>query len=491
MSNNPDTKKVAAFIVVVLVIAGAAFGVIILMEPSVQPGGPEVQIATADETFAITLNEIKAMESLEGFTSFQNTYGNVRGQGNYSGVKVADLVELAGGMESDQILTVNATDGYSVTFPYSKVYPNSTARTIQGDMILAYEYNGTEVPDWEDGYRIVFLTDDGYYSNEDAQQTTPSEYFAGGAGPTCITNVDTLRIETPEPTALSISREEGTTEFTMKELKQMDTITGLGGYKKSSGTLEGPHNYTAVTMETILSSTGTLPVNYTVEAMGSDGYTTYYNNTQVESGTFQGYDPDTGEDVGTIVCNLSIAYAENGETLPSDVGPLRVVTIHEDGYFTDGHFWNKEIVQLTVVDEVPDWQIELDGVEHLNMTHDDYYAGASCSHHTTEVEMNGDTFKGLPLYILVAAMDGGNDTHYTFNSSLALATHYNVTLYDGEGNNVTLCINQIADNTSIVVAGWKNGQLLEGDEWPIKLVTPNATAVLNSITKIEMIGWDE
>lgn len=105
--------------------------------------------------------------------------------------------------------------------------------------------------------------------------------------------------------------------------------------------------------------------------------------------------------------------------------------------------------------------------------------------------MNGDTYNGLTLYVLVAATDGGNDTHFTFNSSLALATHYNVTLYDGEGMNVTLSIDQIADNMSTIVAGWKNDKLLERDEWPIKLVTPNATAVLGGIVKIEMVGWEE
>ncbi|MBS3794168.1 MAG: hypothetical protein KGY80_04685 [Candidatus Thorarchaeota archaeon] len=125
------------------------------------------------------------------------------------------------------------------------------------------------------------------------------------------------------------------------------------------------------------------------------------------------------------------------------------------------------------------------------MSHDDYYAGASCNHHRTKIKMNGDTYNGLTLYVLVAATDGGNDTHFTFNSSLALATHYNVTLYDGEGMNVTLSIDQIADNMSTIVAGWKNDKLLERDEWPIKLVTPNATAVLGGIVKIEMVGWEE
>ena len=492
MSSSPDTKKLAAFIAIVIVIAGAAFGVIMLMQPSVQPGGPEIGIATPDEATNISLNEIKAMETIEGFASFQNSYGNIRGQGNYSGIKVSYLLdELVGGMESNQILTINATDGYAVTFPYSKVYPNETIQAIQGDMILGYEYNGTEVPDWEDGYRIIFLTEDGYYSTEDANQTTPSEYFIGAAGPTCIRMVDTLKVETPEPTALTVEREEGTTEFSMSELKEMDTITGTGGYVKSSGIMEGPHTYTGITFETVLSATGLIPANYTVEAMASEGYTTYYNTTQVEPGYFPGYDPETGDKIGTIACNLSLAWADEGGSLPSEVGPLRAVLINEDGNFTDGHFWNKDVVRLTLIEEVPDWQVELDGVDHFNISHDDYYAGASCSHHQTEIKMNGDTYNGLPLYVLVAAMDGGNDIHFTFNSSLALATHYNVTLYDGEGMNVTLSIDQIADNMSTIVAGWKNDKLLEGDEWPIKLVTPNATLVLGGIVKIEMVGWEE
>jgi hypothetical protein len=41
-------------------------------------------------------------------------------------------------------------------------------------MILAFSFNGSNVPDFSDGYRIVFVPPDGGYSNEDCRITSPN-----------------------------------------------------------------------------------------------------------------------------------------------------------------------------------------------------------------------------------------------------------------------------------------------------------------------------
>ena len=75
-------------------------------------------------------------------------------------------------MSINDILVVRSFDGYVQNFTYSNIYPNTSWSEVQGDMILAYEYNGTRVLDWTDGMRIVMLAPDGAYSNQDALQTT-------------------------------------------------------------------------------------------------------------------------------------------------------------------------------------------------------------------------------------------------------------------------------------------------------------------------------
>ncbi len=132
-----------------------------------------------------------------GNSSFQNQYDNWRANGSYIGIKISDLVETVGGMSEDQWLSVRAWDGLVSNYSYMVVYPNSSWYEIQGDMILAFSYNDQIVPDYQDGYRVVFLPLDGSYSNEDCKNTSlPNEgwYIYPSAGFRWIKYVQSLTI---------------------------------------------------------------------------------------------------------------------------------------------------------------------------------------------------------------------------------------------------------------------------------------------------------
>lgn len=131
-----------------------------------------VTISGHDETVTLTINDLLVLSTTEGVSSFQNQYDNWRGQGVYTGVKVADLLELVGDMSTSDRLRVHAIDGFAQDFSYSNVYPNSSWYDYQGDMILAYSYNETLVPEWSDGFRLVMLPDDEAFSNNDCLATS-------------------------------------------------------------------------------------------------------------------------------------------------------------------------------------------------------------------------------------------------------------------------------------------------------------------------------
>ena len=118
------------------------------------------------------MSELQLLSNISGLSSFQNSYGNWRSFGNYSGILVADLIKLIGGIEKTQIIRFTAIDGYYQDFCYDNIYPNQTWMEIQGQMILATSYNGTEIPYWNVGPRIAFLPPDGKYSNEDCYLTS-------------------------------------------------------------------------------------------------------------------------------------------------------------------------------------------------------------------------------------------------------------------------------------------------------------------------------
>jgi len=124
------------------------------------------------EVLNLTFSQLMDMDALSAYTSYENQYGNVGGQGTYSGPSVASLVDLVGGMEDGDVLRVVAGDGYDEEFGYLNVCPGDDWLSLQGTMILAMEYEGIAAPDWDDGPRLAFLAPDWLYSNSDCEATS-------------------------------------------------------------------------------------------------------------------------------------------------------------------------------------------------------------------------------------------------------------------------------------------------------------------------------
>jgi len=218
------------------------------------------------------------------------------------------------------------------------VYPNSTIWNIQGDMILAYEYEGLTIPEYEEGIRLAFLPEDGYYSNADANATTEPNPVA--AGPQWVSNV--VRIEILE------NLYNSTFSLSESVLRTLESVTGEGGYKKKSGDIIGPFSFTGVAINTLLEEYFTLPENYILIARSSDGYTSEYTKSIVE-GTVNGYN-STGSPLDAINSTMIIAYEQDGSSI-TDGGPLRLVFLNEDGNLTDGFRWVSDVASITILEQ--------------------------------------------------------------------------------------------------------------------------------------------
>ena len=158
------------FVNVTVSETGIEIAPVLLNTPSLERNRIVVKGTDADVTLSLT--DLINMNTTEGLSSFQNQFDNWRGYGLYTGVPVSDLVELVGGMGISDIVRVTAFDGYSQDFSYDNVYPNTTWYEAQGDMILAFGLNGTNVLDWTDGIRLVMLPADEAYSNDDCLATS-------------------------------------------------------------------------------------------------------------------------------------------------------------------------------------------------------------------------------------------------------------------------------------------------------------------------------
>lgn len=133
---------------------------------------PRIKVMSQEGEKEFTLGELSLLPSLEANSSFENQFGNLRGQGLYVGVPVSTLLSYVGGIRPDQTLIITCSDGYSQEFSYDNVYPSPEWAEIQGTMLVAYEKDGAVPPDWQEGPRLIFSPPDGIYSNDNCALTS-------------------------------------------------------------------------------------------------------------------------------------------------------------------------------------------------------------------------------------------------------------------------------------------------------------------------------
>ena len=97
--------KLIAVLIGVIVLAGTSIGVIMLLQ---QPAvNPSVDIIKKDGTqLTVTLSQMQSMDSVEAYGAYEHSFGNPRGNGTYKGVKISSLIDLAGGMKSTALLSI-------------------------------------------------------------------------------------------------------------------------------------------------------------------------------------------------------------------------------------------------------------------------------------------------------------------------------------------------------------------------------------------------
>jgi hypothetical protein len=113
---------------------------------------------------SLTINE-SDIAKLEPFTSqggFKTSVGRLGGIGNYTGVRLTDLCNFVGGINSTCSLRATGSDGYSVVYTYDNVqgknficYSPATGDEVQSNqpftLILAYYRNGANLTSGQGG----------------------------------------------------------------------------------------------------------------------------------------------------------------------------------------------------------------------------------------------------------------------------------------------------------------------------------------------------
>ena len=352
-------------------------------------------------------------------------------------------------------VTITACDGYSKTFSSVDLARNDS-------YIVACYLNGSDLPE---------LTDSG-------KPLAPLKLVGSGlSSGQMIGNIAEIVLDVgaaPAKADLTLIG-NGTKTYSLDEVRAMPSYTAGGGFKKSTGVVVGPFNYTGVNITHLADLVGGITPSNSMKITASDGYSMTYTYEQA-MGDIATYEGTTGP------MTMVIAYEEGGNPILSDGGgPLRIAFVGSDSPITDGHFWCKYINKIEILGGVSDWNLTLTGAIRDISDRSTIESCVGC-HRTSWTDGSSQEWSGIPLWLLVGVVDDGmNETakHY-FNDTVA-DTGYNVTVAAGDGYCKTFNSTIVARNDELILANELNGTALPQECSPLKLVGPN-------LTKSEMVS---
>lgn len=475
------TMKVVAIAVIVVLLISVPIGYLILSESEEDAADFSVTlIGKADDEEVLDLATLEEMDSVEALSSYQNRFGVWKGLGTYGGVELRNITDMVGGMEEGDLVTLTASDGYSVNLSYEQVYATTEYLAVQGRIILAYELNGSLMSE-EDWPMIAVLAPDEAFSNDDFNATAPdgSEFeMQTSAGSLWVKTVSRIEINELQPREVVLTVEGTTTiDFTLAELQSLTSNTSSGAFIKSTGTVVGPSEYTGVPLKDLVDLVCSED-DYSIEVIGTDDYSVTYNYSQVETGLFEHFD-ESGTSLGFDTFTMVVAYAQDGSPLVDMV--LRMAIIDDSEPITNSELWAKDVCTMKVVPSVKEWSLDLNGTTFMKMDRQTFEAIASCDYHRVSWSFVNETgvthtYTGVALWVLVSAVDGadGPESEFSFNDLLAFSGYnVRVTAAPEPGEDTyskTFTSMQVARNDSIIVANKLDGEPLPEGEWPVRIV---------------------
>jgi len=420
-----------------------------------------------------SMEQIEDMNSYTGEGAFLNSAGNIEGPYEYKGVNVTSLVSNVHSGD-DYTLEVEASDGYVMTYTSEqinggfKTYDDQGNPTSGEDVtpILAYEEIGEE--DLHGGpLRLVTIGEN--------TPITDGHFWAKF--------VRYIRVK-PAQEGWSL------------ELEGIET----GSIDKQTYESAATCDYHKTTYEDGEDTYGGLPlwiiVSYIDGADDPDGH--YMFNSEL---TDKGYDVKVIAGDGFSASfpseqvarndSLLVANSLNGEPLTGDDFPLRLV-----GDDLSGKQQIKNIVKVELTDlpDVPTWSVTLNGTKTVEYDAMSFNALVDCGAHTAYHNFTDEgtdyNYKGVPLWILVGAVDDEEEgDHWTLDDDL-VSQGYQVEVIAEDGYSQSFDISQVAHNDTIIVASELNGEPLPEEDAPLRITGEGLSGKMrvSQIAEIRLVG---
>ena len=350
-------------------------------------------------------------------------------------------------------ITVTAADGYSATFDTAEVDPNA--------VLLAVMDNGEPVTP-----RIVGDLKRSFW----VRDLVEIGLSIGGGGAAQIEHELILDVNGLE-TVFTIAELEGTAYY----------VEGPGSYTTSAGT-----TYTSiwggVRFNDFVRAYFPLSATNTVTMVALDGYEMSYS----------------GEDVLDDSDGFWIlAFKQDGEYLPVDPGPFRTIKIGPGTPNIDGHSSVRMIERVVVSgEEYREFSLLMTGLMDIEVDRQTMQSGVSCHRRTVFFERKNTSgeYTGIPLWRLLAFSDDPRFAPHKQDKSIrsynddAAALGYTVHIIAADGFTIELDSREIDKNEDVILAMYRDGEVLQDPEWPLVLVwDKDAALVPDGIKPVKQI----
>lgn len=345
-------------------------------------------------------------------------------------------------------VTVTASDGYAAAL-LSSDYPYD-------DLLLALERDGAAVPPTLTGRELP--------ADLRVKSVAALEILLGEA-----------EAEAAEP-RLTVETGGAAVALTQSELKQTPSyVEGIGGYTTSAGTYN-EHRYGGAALYELLSTFGEPEQGGTLKVTSSDGYEMSYAMEDIA-------DSDEGLWI--------IAFEQDGNFMTLDPGPFRIIKIQPDSQAEempipniDGHNSARMVSSISFSRKpLKDFTLNIEGKRSAEVNRSTLEAGINCSAHKTTVNYynrkSGETeyYTGIPLYAVLAIGDDPDyEPHKQTDKSIlaydqgAAERGYSVTVIAADGFSITMDSRELHMNNQVILAMYQDGEELQGDAWPLKIV---------------------
>jgi len=174
-----NRKMLAVIVIIIIAVACASVAVAYMLSSQKTststtnlPAMSLTVVGANGQQKVLTQKDIAALQQITGKGGSIGQGGMVMNVGTYTGVKLSDVCNLVGGIASGDTISVNCSDGYSVSFTYDQVANgkgfstydssgNSATPTNPIYLILSYQYNGTNLPSGSGPLKTMVVGQDG------------------------------------------------------------------------------------------------------------------------------------------------------------------------------------------------------------------------------------------------------------------------------------------------------------------------------------------